>query len=471
MTMSTLTFTRQAATASPPDIPADGAVTTDTTARLLALAASVAAILMVFALLVRPWYSEWGATNEEARSVLPGDEIVRNAARQETRAITIRAGADRVWPWLAQLGQDRGGFYSYDLLENLVGCRMPTEDMLRPDRQSWRLGDKLWMYPKDRAGGVGFATLRTYVPGRVLGFGTRAVGTPLSAPEDGSWSFVLTPLGDSATRLVVRGRVAAGRPLSAVAFDALVFEPIHFVMERRTMIGLKQLAEGRDRGRALNHLHIALWVIAFGLLVAAAVSVMRRRRWLRALAGFVAAAAVFQVLTLGQPPLAMGSLLVAAVGSIVWWPSPRTGGARVRHLRERAMLRRSLVVWLAILILAVLNGSARNAFLTPQVGEHAAHIVSTVMLCALITLLAWRTIRWVGPSARTDAVVIGALWVALTLSFEFLAGYYLFGSSWERLLADYNVLRGRVWPLVPLTAFFAPVCAYHCRVAAQEEAV
>jgi hypothetical protein len=85
--------------------------------RALALAGSTAAILLVFFLFVRPWYVQWGATDGEAQRPLPGDEIVPNAAGQETRAITIRASVERVWPWVAQLGQDRGGFYSFDLLD------------------------------------------------------------------------------------------------------------------------------------------------------------------------------------------------------------------------------------------------------------------------------------------------------------------------------------------------------------------
>ena len=282
--------------------------------RILVLVGAFAAIACAFFLIVRPWYLRWGATDEEVRRILPGDEIIPTASGQETRAITIRAPIERVWPWVAQLGQDRGGFYSYDLLENLVGCDMPTTDRLRVERQSWRIGDKLWMYPKNRAGGVGFATLRAYVPGRTLGFGTHAVGTPPRAPEDGSWSFVLEPAGDSATRLLIRGRGAGGRSLLGVAFDRSVFEPIHFVMERRMMIGIKQLAEGSDRRRFLNHLQVGLWVVAFSLIVVAVVRVLRREGWRRPLVGFVAAAAVFQILTLGQPSIVVGLALLLVAG-------------------------------------------------------------------------------------------------------------------------------------------------------------
>jgi hypothetical protein len=159
--------------------------------RLLALLGSLAVILCVFFLFVRPWYVRWGATDEETDRVLPGDEIVANAAGQETRAITINAGVEQVWPWLAQIGQDRGGFYSYEMMVNLVGCQMPVVDRLLDEKRSWKIGDRLWMYPRDRAGGIGYATLRTVIPGRALGFGTHMAGTPIDSPEDGSWSFAL----------------------------------------------------------------------------------------------------------------------------------------------------------------------------------------------------------------------------------------------------------------------------------------
>ena len=166
------------------------------------------ALLIVFALaflsffeFVQPWYARWGATDEEVIARLPGDDIVQGAVSEQTRAITIHAPVERVWPWLAQLGQNRGGFYSYDALENLVGCDMPTEDVLRPDKQAWAIGDRLWMYPPEAAGGIGFAVLRDYVPDRVLAFGTHIPGA--ADIDTGSWAFVLRPLDKDTTRLLV----------------------------------------------------------------------------------------------------------------------------------------------------------------------------------------------------------------------------------------------------------------------------
>jgi hypothetical protein len=280
--------------------------------RASVLALTFAAIFAVFFTFVRPWYLQWGASDVEARMTLPGDEIIPNPAGQTTRAVTVDANAESVWPWVAQIGQDRGGFYSFDLLENLVGCRMPTVDILRPDKQGWQLGDKLWMYPPERAGGVGFATLRRYIPGHALAFGTHAVGTSITAPENGSWAYIVQPLDRYTTRLLFRGR-GAPRSVAGIAFDRTIFEPVHFVMERRTMIGIKQLAEGEDRHRWANHVQVAMWTITVALVVVSAVQVLRRREWKRPLAGFIVSGLVFEFLTLGQPPVVLGVALLAVV--------------------------------------------------------------------------------------------------------------------------------------------------------------
>jgi hypothetical protein len=284
---------------------------------LLALAVVVGAFFAV----VRPWYLDWGATDAEVARALAGDALVAAPASQSTRAITIRVPVDRVWPWLAQLGQDRAGFYSFDAIENFVGCEMPVDDRLRPDRQRWAVGDRLWMYPPRKAGGAGFATLREYVPGRVLAFGTRMAGTPLSARENGSWVFVLEPQGDTATRVLVRGRGTAARSRLGTAFDRAIFEPVHYVMERRMLIGLQELAETGRRSRFANHGHLVLFAVAFVLWLVFGVRAIAGRQFRRSLTGFVVAALVFQWLTLVQPPLGLGALAVGGLAWLLWAPS------------------------------------------------------------------------------------------------------------------------------------------------------
>jgi hypothetical protein len=110
------------------------------------------------------------------------------------------------------------------------------------------------------------------------------------------------------------------------------WKPIHFVMERRTMIGIKQLAEGSGRRRLANHVQVALWTITLGLMIFAAVLVIRRDRWRMALGAFVFTAIVFQVLTLRQPPILVGAVLVLAVIALL-----RRPGARFERIdRQRA---------------------------------------------------------------------------------------------------------------------------------------
>ena len=124
------------------------------------------------------------------------------------------------------------------------------------------------------------------------------------------------------------------------------------------------------------------------------------------------------------------------------------------------MFSRALAIWLLLLILAVLNGAIREALVTPRFGEQGGHIISTAILCAAIIIVAWFSISWIGPKNGREALVIGIVWVALTIAFEFLAGHYAFGNSWERLITDYNVFHGRIWILVLLMNLFTPLWAF-----------
>lgn len=123
------------------------------------------------------------------------------------------------------------------------------------------------------------------------------------------------------------------------------------------------------------------------------------------------------------------------------------------------MLLRSLAVWLGLVALAVANGSLRTLVLNPRLGERAGHIISTLLLCLLVLAAASLTIRWIGPSSRADLLWVGGFWLALTIAFEFLAGHYLFRNFWIKLLAEYNVLQGRIWVLALTTTFLAPLLA------------
>lgn len=127
------------------------------------------------------------------------------------------------------------------------------------------------------------------------------------------------------------------------------------------------------------------------------------------------------------------------------------------------MIPRALLAWLALLGFAILNGALRQALLIPRVGERAGHIVSTLLLSAIILVVAWACLPWIRPTGARGAWTVGALWLGLTVAFEFLGGHYLFGDPWERLLAAYNVAQGQVWVLVLMATLLAPVLAYAMR--------
>jgi hypothetical protein len=98
--------------------------------------------------LARRGAMHWGATADEVARVLPGDGLVTRADLQSTRALTVRAGSASVWPWVAQLGQGRGGFYSYDRIENLLGCDIHSADVVLPGHQDVRVGDQIRLAPQ-----------------------------------------------------------------------------------------------------------------------------------------------------------------------------------------------------------------------------------------------------------------------------------------------------------------------------------
>jgi|SRR6185503_17385708 hypothetical protein len=213
----------------------------DTKASLVS-AGSVGAALAAYTLLIRPWHLRWGATEAELQEPLPGDDVVLNPKHQATHAITINAPVADVWPWLVQIGQNKGGFYSYSLLENLAGCDIHNADRIVPEWQSLRVGDVLWLHPKAPP-----LPVLLVEPGRtiVIGGVAEEMGDDLSNKvRAGTWAFVLKELDPRTTRLLVRIRWDRKPGVLDWIYNFGVLEPSHFVMERRMMLGIKQRAEG-----------------------------------------------------------------------------------------------------------------------------------------------------------------------------------------------------------------------------------
>jgi hypothetical protein len=203
------------------------------------LALGVAVVVGLYGVAIRPWMLNWGATAEERRRPLAGDDLVPDACYVTTRAVTIRASAEAIWPWLIQMGQDRAGFYTHNWVERLLRSGIPDMSVVHPEWQHIEVGDL--MRTNHDIGGkpMGWPVVAVD-PGRSL------VVSSKSMPA-GTYAFVLEPLDGATTRLIVRDRAHWKR--SEWPFAALVFEPLHAYMETGLISGVRQRAEARSVAR------------------------------------------------------------------------------------------------------------------------------------------------------------------------------------------------------------------------------
>jgi hypothetical protein len=182
----------------------------------------------------------WGARAVEVDQFLTGDEVVPEANLTATRAIAIDAGVDDVWPWIVQLGQGRGGFYSYDGLENLVGCDIHSALQINPEWQHLDVGDAVRLAPE-------FAlTVAIAKPPRTLVLRGGVLPGGATAPYDFTWTFDLTPLTEATSRLVVRERYAYRTWWTGLMVEPLTV--VSFLMSRRMLRGIRERAEQTARG-------------------------------------------------------------------------------------------------------------------------------------------------------------------------------------------------------------------------------
>jgi hypothetical protein len=201
----------------------------------------------VYLFAIRPWVLHWGAQPDEVTRVLPGDDLVPQPVWASTRALTIAAPSEAVWPWLAQMGQDRAGLYSYEWLENLAGLDFHNADRIHPEWQDIAPGDIVRLAPQQDTLMVAMVEPNYALVWRLLDPGTHQPPSPDRAPGgffvDATWAFVLEPHGPDRTRLIQRFRFG-GRPRSLLGLGyTLLIELPHFVMERRMMLGIRSRAE------------------------------------------------------------------------------------------------------------------------------------------------------------------------------------------------------------------------------------
>ncbi|RPI34597.1 MAG: hypothetical protein EHM70_02325 [Chloroflexota bacterium] len=259
-------------------------------------------------LAIRPWHVRWGATDEEVAQAMPGDlEHIG-----WTRAITINAAPEEVWPWLVQWGQGRGGWYSYDWLENLFGFDIHTADRILPEYQNLAIGDPICMS-------------RAFCPSRVTVLEPNRWLSWQATGEDGHpvWTFTfgLFPIDDTRSRLIVRESFDnTFMPPAAV----VALEVPDVVMELKALDTVKRLAEGVKFPVLLTPLEILLWFIPLLASLTAAVLFANREDWKAPLALLVASVLVLLPVTFLFPPLwlrlALDLVLLAGLAWVVRLP-------------------------------------------------------------------------------------------------------------------------------------------------------
>ena len=211
--------------------------------RIWWILAVVTVLTTIHHFVLRPWFLDWGAPERIQTVSLPGDIFVQR--RGHTRAVLIEATPQEIWPWIVQMGQDRGGMYSYTWLENAVLADMHNVYAIREDLQVPREeGDTVWLANKERYNGRGYQILAMYAPEQafVMVGGEDYKRILQGRKAQGAWSFYLYPENVNSTWLIARS-AGGGYPLGDRILRYLTFEVPHFIMERKMLKTMKRLAE------------------------------------------------------------------------------------------------------------------------------------------------------------------------------------------------------------------------------------
>jgi hypothetical protein len=202
-------------------------------------------LLIIHHAFIRSWMLDWSAPEKIKNLTLPGDTLVANAVHH-TRAVLVAATPDKIWPWLLQLGQERGGFYSYTWLENLFAADMHNIYALRSDLQQPRnVGDTIWMANKNRYWGKGHQVIAQLIPNKSfvmvgdedyesLRGGKKAMG---------SWSIYLYQENQNSTWLIARSSTSKNTGIFNKILSYFTFEVPHFIMEQKMLRTMRDLAE------------------------------------------------------------------------------------------------------------------------------------------------------------------------------------------------------------------------------------
>lgn len=277
----------------------------------------IMAAILSYSLVARPWFQHWGAADRDRTRPLLGDDAWIGGVVTGTRAVTVNAPPDKVWPWLAQIGQDRAGFYSYTWLENLVFAGIRNTLRIEPEWQGRQAKD----------------IVRSVKPGYLFGLikdkeGFTGWKVSFIAPGEAmtlkNWgTFALEPYGDGGTRFLIRSR---GEPLPGIVGQLAgfwVLDPAHFIMEKRMMTEIKRLAEGRPGPPGWLRFLATAGFAAAALFSALLIATRKRRRFWLLLPAVYAALVMAETGNPGAALAGFTALALAVVGLLFfgrrWW--------------------------------------------------------------------------------------------------------------------------------------------------------
>lgn len=289
--------------------------------------AALAASLALFGWLAPSRMRQWGATTEERVRPVAGEELLLTSGpvTPETRAITVNAPPAVTWEWLRRIGQGRGGFYSYDWLENLAGDDVHNRRELFP-AEPMTVGDTIRLtqesYPGARTG-LSLLPVAQVIPGR-------------SFVLPGWGVFVVESLAVDRSRVIVRERPPAAAGIFQTLVRNLVWEPAHFVMERQMLRGLRDRAEGAPPP-TVGHITASAGLALGGVFIVTLLIARRRWRWI--LLPTVVATAVF--LVTGGVEASLAGFVAFGMPGVIW----------TLQTRGRAL---TLVQLLAVVLLVLL---------------------------------------------------------------------------------------------------------------------
>jgi len=307
--------------------------------RVLAVCAIVALGLLAYGVVARPWIMRLGATDDEVQRILPGDGLVAAPDFDATRAVTIHARPEEIYPWLVQWGYGKAGFYGYDLIENMGSPGgIASATRILPELQTLRVGDIVKMTE------TAYLTVRALEPNRYIVLTGDRDGKPISAMV---WQ--LEPIDANSTRLINRYRFVQmwNDPLLPLTMFTEFGDAVAL---RKIMLGIQDRVEGRAEPLAYQATEMVLWLLSIIGFFSAVVLMFLRREWQRFWLVGLLAACVFMLVFFGYPPLWLGMLLVLGIFVGLGWAyrntTPMSGAHRklseARHATPGVMRGRPI---------------------------------------------------------------------------------------------------------------------------------